>query len=834
MSNRNCRRSACRRQPLASALALVLSSGLAWPLAHAAAGPDPDPAAEAAAAEAQAPAAEGEAQREATVLEATIVTAQGREQELQRVPISLQVIDARLIEDTASVDIGDLDFFVPGLFVSDGSPTQPRYSIRGITTGDFGIGTDPAVGVYIDGVYAARTGGALLAFNDVERVEVLKGPQGTLFGRNAAAGAVSIVTRRPGSEFEGNARGRVGNDGQYYLDALLNVPINDSSAFRVSALTNQADGWLEDAATGEDLNPTDQWAARLGYRLDIGDSTQAVLTWDHEELDQLARPAIGIVPLEPYPYLPPVPTEPSTFLDPIDAPVFNDVVGNEESREFDGVTLTIDHTMEWATLTSITAWRGFDTVNREDEDGTNRINLYFDTANIEDNSSWYQEFRFAGATGSVDWLAGASYYSEDAEQTSETNAYTDSIDTVIRNVNPAPTLDGSLFGFLTAVLEANGLEAISLLGLPWQESMYNSADSSAFAVYGDAIWHLNDRTNLTFGLRYTHDRKKFTWLNGRRVTPQLDLTIAGLANAGFFDAIGVPPETLDFDVVFDVGALEGVEVESDDSWNDLSPRFVIDYALGDDAMWFASATKGYKAGGYNSVEINSYFDNEDVWNFETGIKSEFPDQRLVLNGSVYYYVYDNRQSIRLDPDSSGDGVPQYIVDTADEEAWGIDFEARWNPTEALTLFGNFAFIDAQFKDKIAPSGADLSGDPTGEPYLSSAIGGNYVWTLPGGSTLVFSALYGYRGAARCNSDSTTQGSCQVSPNFDVGESQGRTDARLGWTSAKGNWGVAMYGNNVFDDQYVGGVNNITASTFGTPFASITEPRRYGLEVWAGF
>ena len=133
-------------------------------------------------------------------------------------------------------------------------PTQPQFQLRGIRTDDFGIGTDPAVGVYVDGVYAGRGGGGLLPFTDVERIEVLKGPQGTLFGRNTAAGAVSIITHRPGQNAEGRARMRVGEYGKAYMDAMANIPMGEDSALRLNGLFNQADGWVEDAATGQNLS----------------------------------------------------------------------------------------------------------------------------------------------------------------------------------------------------------------------------------------------------------------------------------------------------------------------------------------------------------------------------------------------------------------------------------------------------------------------------------------------------------------------------------------------------------------------------------------------------
>src|SRR5688572_22249952 len=300
------------------------------------------------------------------VLEEITVSAQLRTQSLQDVPIAIQVVDRALIADVAAENMGDLNGFVPGLVVDDGSPTQPRYQIRGIQTGDFGVGTDPAVGVYVDGIYAARSGASMLAFNDIERIEVLKGPQGTLFGRNSAAGAISIVSRGPSSsEFDSMARVRVGDFGKQYFEGMLNAPLAENVALRVNGVYNKSDGWLKDAATGEDLNPEENWAGRVALKWDFSEKTSAALSWDHDDLDQLARPAIGIVSTQAglaYP------ADPADYVDPRDTDIFNDVVGNEESRQLDQVNLFIDHSFSFANFRSSTSWRQFETANLEDED----------------------------------------------------------------------------------------------------------------------------------------------------------------------------------------------------------------------------------------------------------------------------------------------------------------------------------------------------------------------------------------------------------------------------------------------------------------------------------
>jgi iron complex outermembrane receptor protein len=780
-------------------------------------------------------------------LEEVLVTAQRREQVLQEVPLALQVVGNDLIADTAAEDLGDLNGFVPGLMVSSDSPTQPRYQIRGIQTGDFGVGTDPAVGVYVDGIYAARSGASLLAFNDIERIEVLKGPQGTLFGRNSAAGAISIVTRQPADTFDALLKMRFGDYGKQRYEGMVNAPLADGVALRVNALYSKSDGWVEDAGTGKDLWPEENWAARAALRWDLTDATSATVTWDHDDLDQLARPAIGLVPVAAGQTSVPYPPDPDSYLDPRKAKVYNDVVGNEESRSLDQLSLVIDHAFGWADFRSTTAWRQFDTVNREDEDGTRLIANYFDTANVEDNESWYQEFKFSGATDRVDWVAGLSWYDEKAKQASDTHTFTDGIETLGLNLGiyqrlgvvfpfePYPPIP--VYTFTSALLADLGYP--SMLGLPWREVMYNEGDFTATAVFGDVIWHVNDRTNLTVGLRYTHDEKEFSWRNGPREAAELDALIAALDEAGVFDLIGIPAEVYAFDdVVFRVDTPDGGQraVKRDDSWDDLSPRLVLDYAVSPDLMVFGSIAKGYKAGGYNSVEVGSEFDNEDVWNFEAGFKSLYSHVGVMLNASAFYYMYSDKQAIALVDDVDGSDIPQYVIDTSDEEAWGVDVEARWQPYDHVMLYANLAFIDATYKDKMTrgEDPVDLSGEPTGEPYLSAALGASYIWTLGAMGDLDLSGRYAWRGESRCNSDSRRQGTCQVSPNFDVGEAQQRLDVRLGWTSDDDRYGLAAFVTNVLDDQYVTGVNNLMTDTFGTPFASITEPRQWGVEATIAF
>lgn len=765
-----------------------------------------------------------------------VVTAQKREQNLQEVPISVQVVDDQLIDDLAADNISDLSQFIPGLDVSAGSPTQPRYKIRGINTSDFGVGTDPAVGVYVDGIYSARSGAAVLSFGDIERIEVLKGPQGTLFGRNSAAGAVSIITKKPVNEFQGQVKLRYGNYDKRRAEAMLNVPVTDGLALRVNGLYNKRDGLFRDAATGQQLNREDNWAARAALRWEISPDTDATLTWTHDNLDQDARPAIGIVPIPIAPGQPPVPVDPTTFLNPFTAPIFNDVVGNRETRNLDEVSLTINHDFGDVVLTSITSWRDFQTENREDEDGTNRLDLYFDTNNQENNESWYQEIRLAGETGPVNWLLGASYFNEDAEQISDTFTFTDTVNTTLGNIGlgtPFTDLENGL-------LIPNAVPA-TLLGHGWREAVFNEGDFSAFAVFADVIWAVNDRLNVTVGGRYTRDKKRFQWFNGPREAPELDATLQTLDDLGLLALANTSPAAFQFDLVFDQSGLAGVPCDNgvtvaegvpcvlDRSYSNFSPRFVVDYKATDDILLYASFAKGYKAGGFNSVEIASEFENEDVTSFELGAKSQFPDANLTFNLSGFYYVYNDKQSIRLTT-PVGSNVPQYLVETSDDKAWGVDLEINWFPVQPLRLFANAQYIDATFKNRVLANGTDLSGQPTGEPELQTAFGGRYEHQFGNGSRLAFQAIHSYRSKTRQNADSIAQGNLSATTAFRTGTAQNRTDLRLSWVNSSEKIELGLYANNVFDNRYVNGINNLTAATLGTPFVSLTEPMFWGGDV----
>jgi iron complex outermembrane receptor protein len=231
-----------------------------------------------AGAHAQAAAPEAAASAPADDTQVVTVTAQGRKQEVQKVPIAIQLLGPQDIAKVGAVNLAQVADFVPGLSVDASQPTQPSYALRGLGNGDFGIGTDAPVGVYVNGIYTGKTGGALLNFNDVKRVEVLKGPQGTLFGRNSAGGAISIVTNDPDSQHMVSGLVRVGNYGTVHAEGVLNQPLSEDLSVRFSAVGEKSDGWATNTVDGKKNPQAHTWGSRLGARWSPNDATSVILT----------------------------------------------------------------------------------------------------------------------------------------------------------------------------------------------------------------------------------------------------------------------------------------------------------------------------------------------------------------------------------------------------------------------------------------------------------------------------------------------------------------------------------------------------------------------------
>ena len=498
-------------------------------------------------------------------------------------------------------------------------------------------------------------------------------------------------------------------------------------------------------------------------------------------------------------------------------------------------------------LTSTTGWRHFNSVNLEDNDGTAIPATYLATGNFEKSSTFEQEFRLNGRSKLADWLVGASFATEHSAQTSRVDTNTTTLDPVlyaILNADPATAVPAPPFALLTGIGQGAGLPGFDLGGQTWQEGMNNTLSAHSAALMGDIIWHVGDKTNVTTGVRFTQDTKKFSWYNPLRSAPGLDAQLA-ILSPDFFNQLvaagALDPDTAaalaglaqglqQTNIEFTNPAWAAAPVYASKTWHNTSPRLVIDHQITPDTMLYGSVTRGYQAGGFNSVstDVNGgRFDPETITSYELGAKGRVPGAGLSYSAALFHYVFKNLQSINF-IQGQGGTVGHYGITVSDVEATGLDAELQWQVSAPLRLFAQGEYIDQKYKGQTNPVGNDLTGQPYGTPTLSMAAGLDFTLALAGGKA-DFSLQGSHVGATRCNADSSTQGSCLSTPTFRVGEAHDRLDTRIGWLAPGDHWGVALVVNNLLDKRYVSQASTL-AATVGVPYtASVSDPRKFQVE-----
>lgn len=768
-------------------------------------------------------------------LEVIEVTAQKRVENVQEVPIAISAFSEEAIRTIGLTEVNDLGLFTAGLETNNSTATQTSFNIRGITTNDFGIGLDPAVAVYIDGVYIGRRGASNLNFNDVERVEVLKGPQGTLFGRNSAAGAIHIITKRAHEDFEGNVRLTLGNLGKAKFETIVNAPITDNLFFKGTYINNRRDGFIKRVDGKDDLGNQKDWSATGQFVYLPSTDLEAILRFDISKLDQDSRPSATLNPGygsgDPF------------------APVTIDS-DPREKRDVTGVSLEVNYDLGDMLFTSITAYREFQRLNRMEDDGSDFDRAHFESTLDEDQSQYSQEFRLTGQYDKLKWTAGATYFYEDIKQVTSVNFFSQTIDAfalVRSGINPAlipqvPAGTGmagfyaSLFPQLLGQLaQATGLspEQIAMqiaqrnYGKPHYESMHNRSKTTSYAVYADATYALTDKLDLTLGMRYTYDEKDFT----------IFTEFQNVIEVGF----GIP------DIPFGLGFSTPTDIAQNDSWGKLTPRVVLDYQWNDNVMTYASYSQGFKSGGFNTLGEAPPVEEETVTNTELGMKSSWLDNRVRFNASIYQYDYENLQ--QLEQDGPSGGIPTFNLRNVDAEGKGVEFELQWQAMDDLVISANYSHLDTEYtkwgyfpweEDELAAglpvenrTGEPISGMPEDSGYLAA----DYFYDLSEG-TLMFhvDATYVSDRAQAIDTDSLP-----VLP-FTPGTVNGLTanNQIAGYTLLNAriryqmdNWEVALFGTNLTDEKYLmdaGGQANAVGAIIAMP----AQPRQYGVEFLYNF
>lgn len=354
-----------------------------------------------------------------SLLEEIVVTAQKREQNLQDVPISISAFSGDALKEMGAESISDLGRATAGVEMNNESVTQPAYNIRGIQTDDFTVGSDPAVALYVDGVYAGRGAGAEIPLDDVERIEILKGPQGTLFGRNATGGAIHYITKKPSQETEGSISASLGNYDKQKADFTFNTALSDTVAIRLGGSVNNRDGWI-DNANGPDLNDVDSQSFRASVLWTPSEETEVIWRGEYSDLSQNSG-TVSTITESVY--------NAGTVDEAFDlyGDVSTDVTSLEE-RDLFGTSIEINHDFDNFTLTSITSYRSMNVNFINDEDGSSDPGHYFASENTDDQDQISQEFRFTGETDNLKWTVGAGYSKEHVDHTTFASTNTNTLE----------------------------------------------------------------------------------------------------------------------------------------------------------------------------------------------------------------------------------------------------------------------------------------------------------------------------------------------------------------------------------------------------------------------
>ncbi|NMP30852.1 TonB-dependent receptor [Thalassotalea sp. M1531] len=822
-------------------------------------------------------------QKEAEI-EVVTVTAQKRVQNIMKVPVTVQSVSADTIEESSSILLSDVDKFIPGFEFTDSNMTQAGITMRGISSPNISVGGDPSSAAFYDDVYMPRAAQNVI-FSDMARVEVLKGPQGTLFGRNAAMGVVNMVPNSPMPDFEGFIKASVGTDSLQRYEGMLNVPIADNFYMRANLLSNSQDGVVDNIAerswTDEeklwDLGERGHDAARVSFLWDISSATQFQIAYDWDDLEQGPPMAIGF---SEYAY--------NGGKDPFASKAEDDVRNGVEKRDMYGVTAKLTHEFDdnWS-MKFVASYRDWETVNRQDEDGTSDITRYFDTSNNEDSDIIYTELQLNYVSDEINAVAGFSYSKEDVSQTTELNITSDTAARLITGELNS-FIKGGVAEQVAAMIGGNtDAHAEAAFG---PDVTFAGAVDTFFAVSGfpmDHMWNADEWAGALNALGFADGIMAAIGMPGVPLTADIvnatgDITYdvvagqLGLAevmgpgyggqwwqesvnNTGDFTNWGVFAD-VDYKIDEKWSVIAGLRYSKDekdftwlipkntfaqirpgvnnllfkevnmsasDDWDKVTGRLVASYQIDDDHMLFGSYSTGYKSGGFDSLTpSNEAFEPEDTTNFEFGYKGILWGE-VVANVSAYYLELDNLQrSI----DSKAPGSPQAVptIINEDREITGLEFDVRWFATESLTLG---VVSEIRSTDNISPDFYNGEGDLVEATTTDSDADLNYTLTLDWAPDFDFGVVnfhidYVYLENTRDNEPGLEEYKKQVKAYF---RDTSLLNARLSWANNDESIEVGLWGKNLFDERYVEGIGGLTADVLGTPVGRINRGLETGID-----
>lgn len=742
------------------------------------------------------------------------VTTQFREQSVADVPINVSAFDEALLEDLAIADFEDLAAFTPGLIVQEQSPNNTGYSIRGITTDSGEATSETRVAVFRDGVSITRSRGSYIELFDIERIEVAKGPQPTLFGRGALIGGINIIQNKAEDENSGSFEMGFGNEGQIEARGHYNFRLADGYGLRVSGVSRERDGYIENTEGG-DLQGRDTQAIRLVLSGTPNDVFSFDLIANYQQdtppgtsFKSGTLPAVG------------------GDTDPFTAASLNTFGGFEGGaelgldREVRELTFLADFQLSDAwTLNAITGWRDFDSVEIFDPDGMALPFLVI--AEDATGEQFSQEFRLSyDAGGAWTGALGALYFHEEGEQRISIG-----MNEAVAQAILAPTLAagfGATVAQLEGLLALNGFPGVdldnplnpfpySVAALLQQQQLVplrdfyleegsNSGETTSFDIFADTSYAVTDRLTLTAGLRWTYEDKTSSGC-GRNVNGPNFVTFANTL---------VTPYTPN-----------GETVSQSGEFDDFTWRFAASYAVNDMLNTWISYARGRRP-DVISVDTDSptFFSEapaEIVDSVEAGAFWTFA--RGTLSGSVFYSEYENFQTTRFDP-----GTVSFVTDNAGNATqYGAELQGQFDITDRAELFASYAYNSATFDDTDSNGNAlELAGNTFRyAPEHTLALGLNWEMAAGNWGSLRFLPTYSWQSKIYFDNNNDRFGGILHQDAY------GLLNARLRYENADERFHVELYGTNLTDEQYLIDAGN-TGGSFGMPTFIAGSPLLYGI------
>lgn len=759
-----------------------------------------------------------------------IVTANRRAESIQDTPISITAFGGDELVNRSITSIEQVGAIAPGVQISTYQGDTSIF-IRGIGTPSIIAGTDSSTATYIDGVYISRPAAIGPQFFDVERIEVLRGPQGTLYGRNATGGAVNIVTNRPTDYLEGNLQLTVGNYDRFRVAGALSGPINDTIRARLAFQWEDRDGYATvtrpDDST-ERVEDKEDYSIRLTVEADLSPDATLTLNGDYYRADDKANAyyyaSAGYADEIPGWYGTREGSQTLPYFGMKNAgrvseaasrDIFADVPYFNKVENW-GLGATLDWNIADYNLKVIGSYRDTNPVSQNEFDLSDAYVNY--VGREEDHWQWSGEVQLSSPTGKpFSWIAGAYYFEE-------------------RNI-----IDNDIFGNFWEPILIQGFTDLQAAGiLPPFPVVFPETDlccelhlsgeqeTRAWATYLDTQWEVSDQITIRLGGRYSEERR-----DGRQNFDLVMLPDIRIApNTVFFpDAItevrnAAQPDPFGFIIA---------PVNGPTTFSAFTPKLGIDFKPSDDVMLYASVQRGFKSGGYNiGSSQRDPFEPEKIWSYEIGVRSELLDRALLLNASAFWYDYTNLQA----QDSVGN--QPIIRNVGKARVRGFEVETVARPTDFFRLEGALTYVDAQFTEgqlTEALRPAPLSQDPgtfvrdldglrlPRAPRWKYSIAGQVEQPVGDSGTITARAEYHWQSKVYFtvfNIDAASQ------------ESYGLLRASLGFTSADDRWSVRLFGDNLTGETYF--TNQIlTGTVYGAEFVGpLGTPATYGVDLRFNF